>query len=268
MYEKLVPGRLFSHQVLQSNEMDVPNGYDEAPFSGSSTSTLSTPLLNCESYMSADNAHQAENSATTTETRLEQVPVDNSASASGSGTNSSSSRLLNVTNMRDVKEQEQVVTRMAVARQFFIAHEYKPPPQTQAERFMATTTRAQTVILHRHLNSTMRQTRRLRRWTNSSNFKKHFEFTAAHNELPIYVRLNTDTVIEALTNCGTPYRSQPDIPTSRWPVENLGYAVSSLPQEVKSGDRSILISVSSQVLSLARAMEKIRQSVGWCRGAA
>ena len=174
MYEKLVPGRLFSHQVLQSNEMDVPRGYDEAPFSGSSTSTLSTPLLNCENYMSADNAHQAENSATTTETRLEQVPVDNSASASGSGTNSSSSRLLNVTNMRDVKEQEQVVTRMAVARQFFIAHEYKPPPQTQAERFMAMTTRAHNVILQRHLNSTMRQTRRLRRGFNSSNFKKAF----------------------------------------------------------------------------------------------
>ena len=46
VYEKLVPGRLFPHQVLQSNEMNVPTGYDEAPFSGSPTSTLSTPMLN------------------------------------------------------------------------------------------------------------------------------------------------------------------------------------------------------------------------------
>jgi hypothetical protein len=73
--------------------MDVPNGYDETPFSGSPTSTLSTPMLNCADDMSADNAHPAENSATATESRLERVPVDNSASASGSGTNTSSSHL-------------------------------------------------------------------------------------------------------------------------------------------------------------------------------
>jgi hypothetical protein len=92
MYEKLVPGRLFPHQVLQSNKMNVPNGYDGAPFSGSPTSTPSTHLLNCENNMSADTAQQAENSATTA-TRLERVPVENSASASGSGTNPSSSHL-------------------------------------------------------------------------------------------------------------------------------------------------------------------------------
>ena len=86
--------------------MNVPNGYDGAPFSGSPTTTPSTHLLNCENNMSADTAQQAENSAATA-TRLERVPVDNSASASGSGTNPSSSHLLpvNVTYLSEDGDQ-------------------------------------------------------------------------------------------------------------------------------------------------------------------
>ena len=86
--------------------MNVPNGYDGAPFSGSPTTTPSTHLLNCENNMSADTAQQAENSAATA-TRLERAPVDNSASASGSGTNTSSSHLLpvNVTYLSEDGDQ-------------------------------------------------------------------------------------------------------------------------------------------------------------------
>ncbi|MFN9907252.1 MAG: hypothetical protein ACK56F_14220, partial [bacterium] len=159
--------------MLQSNEMNVPIGYDEAPFSGSPTSTLSTPMLNCVDDMSADNAHPAENSATSTKSRLERVPVDNSASASGSGTNTSSSQLLSVANSREVEEQQQLIAaRMATARQFFAAHCYAPPRRrTQAAHFLSLTTRVQNDLLVGHENRTMRLTCRLWRWTISSNFK-------------------------------------------------------------------------------------------------
>jgi hypothetical protein len=48
----------------------------------------------------------------------------------------------------------------------------------------------------------MRLTCRLWRWTISSNFKKHFEFTDAFNQLALHIRRHTDIVIDAITGCG------------------------------------------------------------------
>ena len=205
--------------------MHVPNGYDEAPFSGSPTSTLSTPMLNCVDDMSADNAHPAENSATSTKSRLERVPVDNSASASGSGTNTSSSQLLNVENSRAVEERQQSITaRLEPSRQRFAAYCRSPSrAPTRAEFFFLITKKRQNDIIISHQEATMLRTDRLMRWVRSSKFKKHFEFTTAFNNLPPHVRLNTDLVIEAFTKCGNPSHYLTAIAISRWPVQSFGY---------------------------------------------
>jgi len=183
-------------------------------------------MLNCVDDLSADNAHPAENSATSTKSRLERVPVDNSASASGSGTNTSSSQHPNVENSSTVAAPQPLsaTAQLAEARRFFAAR-CRAPLQvpTRAEFFLSIPKRRQNDIIISHQNDTMRKYERLWRWVLSPNFKRHFEFTTAFNDLPVHIRWNTDLVIDAFMTCGTPSQNRIEVATSRWPVQKFGY---------------------------------------------